>query len=277
VTAEVRDPVDARLFQPARPRRAFDEIISQIRGLIDSGQIKPGDRLPSERTLAARFAVSRNTVREALRMLEISNLITLRRGAQGGAFITEHDAWSMAPNLNASLSPTDFSLEDLTDCMRWVCELVVRVVGPRLTDADYADLESNLRAGELLAGREDRQQRAVVLTEFYNVLARASDNPILATLVESLTSIMRGIVPHLETPDHTFVIRSRRRLLAMLREGNVEGAVEELDKYLVRLHTRWLKFAGQQNQPKASTRQADGISPPTSLIDVASAKGTEQV
>jgi GntR family transcriptional regulator, transcriptional repressor for pyruvate dehydrogenase complex len=235
-------PVEAGMFTPARPRRAFDEIIGQIRQLIDSGKLAPGDRLPAERALAEQFAVSRNTVREAFRMLEISGLITTRRGANGGAFITSPGSTGIATTISEDLALTDFSLQDLTDCMRWQCGLVVRVAGPRLNEADFAALEDNLARGERLSASEDRQQRALVLIEFYNILARASQNPVLAVVMETLTSILRGVIPRLGTPDHTFVIRGRRRLLALLREGDVEEAVTEIDRYLVRLHARWLKF-----------------------------------
>lgn len=236
--ARVADP---DLFRPARPRRAFDEIIGQIRQLIDTGQLTNGDRLPAERALAEQFAVSRNTVREAFRMLEISGVITLKRGAKGGAFITESGSSGIAASISQQLSLTDFSLEDLTDCMRWQCELVIRVAGPKLTDSDLAELNANLTAGALLSADDQREQRALVLTEFYNILAKAADNPVLAVLMESLTSILRGVIPRLATVDHQFVIRGRRRLLSLLQNGDIDGAVAELDKYLVRLHNRWLK------------------------------------
>jgi DNA-binding FadR family transcriptional regulator len=229
------------LFRPARPRRVFDEIISQVQELISSGQLSPGDRLPSERALAEQFMVSRNTVREALRMLEISGVITLRRGRQGGAFITQPGSQPIASTISQSLSLTDFSLKDLTDCMRWLCGLVVRVAGPRLTPEDFDRLIANTNAGAALSEDADRVKRSLVLTEFYTLLAQAADNPVLTVLVESLTSILRGVVPHLETPDHTFVIRARRRLLTLLQKGEVDAAAAELDKYLVRLHRRWLK------------------------------------
>jgi DNA-binding FadR family transcriptional regulator len=233
--------VEAGMFTPARPRRAFDEIIGQIRQLIDSGKLAPGDRLPSERTLAEQFAVSRNTVREAFRMLEISGVITLRRGAKGGAFITSPGSTGIATTISHGLSLTDFSLQDLTDCMRWQCGLVIRVAGPRLTEADFAALEANIAEGAQLSAAEERLQRALVFTRFYDILAQASDNPVLAVVMESLTSLLRSVIPRLETPDHTFVIRGRRRLLTLIQAGDIEGAAAELDRYLVRLHSRWLK------------------------------------
>jgi DNA-binding FadR family transcriptional regulator len=229
------------LFRPARPRRVFDEIISQVQELISSGQLSSGDRLPSERALAEQFMVSRNTVREALRMLEISGVITLRRGRQGGAFITKPGSQAIASTISQSLSLTDFSLKDLTDCMRWLCGMVIRIAGPRLTAEDFDRLTANTDAGAAMQNADDRVERALVLTEFYTLLAQAADNPVLTVLVESLTSVLRGVVPRLETPDHTFVIRARRRLLTLLRKGEFDAAADELDRYLVRLHKRWLK------------------------------------
>jgi DNA-binding FadR family transcriptional regulator len=234
------DPA-ADLFRPARPRRAFDEIITQVRQLIKDGHLSAGDRLPPERVLAERFAVSRNTVREAFRMLEISGVITLRRGQKGGAFITDSGSSAVAASVSQRLSLTDFSLRDLTDCMRWMCDLVIRVGGPRLTAADIAALEANTEAGTRLIEPADREQRALILLEFYTILAKAADNPVLTVLVESLTAIIRSLIPRLETPDHRFVLETRRELIVLLNDGDFDMAAEKLDRYLVRLHARWLK------------------------------------
>lgn len=238
MTAAPDNRTDVDLFRPARPRRAFDEIIAQVRQLIDDGQLSPGDRLPPERALAEQFAVSRNTVREAFRMLEISGIITTRRGQKGGAFITQSGSSAVAASVSQRLSLTDFSLEDLTDCMRWLCELVVRQAAPKLTAEDFAQLEANTaRGGEL----SDAVERAVVLADFYNILAAATENPVLAVLVDTLTSIIRSLLPRLDTQNHEFVVRARRKMIKLLKEGEVELAAQELDRYLVRLHARWLK------------------------------------
>ena len=79
--------VSALGFAPIAPQRAFEDIAAQIRDLVAGGKLKPGDRLPAERDLSAKFNVSRNTLREALRALELSGMIELRKGASGGAFV----------------------------------------------------------------------------------------------------------------------------------------------------------------------------------------------
>ena len=66
-------------FAAISPARAVDEIATQIRGMVASGRLKPGDKLPSERELSQLLQVSRNTLREALRTLENAGLVEMRK------------------------------------------------------------------------------------------------------------------------------------------------------------------------------------------------------
>src|SRR5687768_3198140 len=74
-------------YEVVQTSRAFEEVIAQLRRLAVQGQLRPGDRLPAERDLATKLGVSRNTIREALRGLEMAGVIELRKGAHGGAFL----------------------------------------------------------------------------------------------------------------------------------------------------------------------------------------------
>ena len=74
-------------FKPIRTKRAFEEVCDQIREEIQSGNLAPGDKLPSERELAEQFHVSRSTVREAFRTLEIGGVLELQKGVRGGAVV----------------------------------------------------------------------------------------------------------------------------------------------------------------------------------------------
>src|SRR5262249_37075710 len=73
--------------EPVRNIRIYEEIVRQIRGLVADGRVKSGDRLPPERDLAERFRVSRASVREALRALQVTGLIEIRPGE--GTFVRE--------------------------------------------------------------------------------------------------------------------------------------------------------------------------------------------
>ena len=78
-----------QLFGPIRNGRIFEEVSFKIKELILNGTINPGDKLPSEAELAQQFGVSRQTIREALRLLELSGFITVQRGAHGGPLIKD--------------------------------------------------------------------------------------------------------------------------------------------------------------------------------------------
>ena len=78
------------MFKPSiKTEKVSSHIIEQIRDAILSGRLKPGDRLASERELIMQFQVSKATMREALRVLEVMGLIEIRKGVSGGVFIAE--------------------------------------------------------------------------------------------------------------------------------------------------------------------------------------------
>ncbi|MDX6631750.1 MAG: hypothetical protein QOH00_3996, partial [Gaiellales bacterium] len=85
-----------------RIRKAYEQVADQLLQMINSGELKPGDRLPSEAELAADFGVSRTTVREALRILATRNLIHTRKGMAGGHFIVEPTVGSISEFLVAN-------------------------------------------------------------------------------------------------------------------------------------------------------------------------------
>lgn len=77
------------IFSEVKYERGFESIVTQIQQAVYSGKLKTGDRLPNERELVSHFGVSRPTIREAFRVLEAEGLVEIRRGVNGGAYITE--------------------------------------------------------------------------------------------------------------------------------------------------------------------------------------------
>jgi DNA-binding FadR family transcriptional regulator len=75
------------IFTQAKQNRIFEDVIRQVQDAILDGVLKPGDKLPAERELKEMLDVSRGTLREALRVLEIKGLITIKTGVNGGAIV----------------------------------------------------------------------------------------------------------------------------------------------------------------------------------------------
>src|ERR671932_2067433 len=115
-------PADANLFAPITVARASSAIADQIRAAIVGGQLKEGERLPPERSLAEQFGVSRVTVRDALRALEAMGLITVRGGARGGAFVTAPTGAVVGQTMSDMLMMSVVTPEDVVEA-RLVVEL----------------------------------------------------------------------------------------------------------------------------------------------------------
>jgi DNA-binding FadR family transcriptional regulator len=91
VSGVVEQPAraDEALFRPVRAGNPFEETVERLLQAIKLGVVGPGDRLPAERDLAARFNVSRVTLREAIRALTEAGYVESRRGRYGGTFVNE--------------------------------------------------------------------------------------------------------------------------------------------------------------------------------------------
>ena len=238
------------LFAPAqKPPRAFEEIIKQVQILIAGGRIKRGEKLPTERQLALQFQVGRNTVREALRMLEISGTVVLRRGPKGGAFVVDDDPHHLNQHLTNALRLTDFSVADLTQAMRSITIMLFEAAAASATKEDLDAIDANIRKAE---ATEDPHKRSIILIQFYSLLAEASGNKILVLIANVLVEILRNWVVRLGPIDPKRVIRSRRAIASHLRAGDSRAAFKEIKQFLNEMHRSWLLGEGMLGDVDAS-------------------------
>lgn len=141
-TAKPPVRVGADLYKVVSSNRMSEAIVEQIRGLIRSEQLRPGDRLPSERDLGERTGVSRVTIREALRVLEAGGLVEIRVGARGGAFVTTPTSSKIGTGLADLISLSPLTATEVTEA-RQVFELgIIPIVIERATDEDIDELRS---------------------------------------------------------------------------------------------------------------------------------------
>ena len=100
------------LFKPIRLKKLSEEIVEQIKTLISDGELKPGEKIPSERELAALLGVSRPSVREAIMVLETMGLLESSHG--GGTYVRSLTDGTLAP-LAAMLEDNPQLLEELLE------------------------------------------------------------------------------------------------------------------------------------------------------------------
>jgi GntR family transcriptional repressor for pyruvate dehydrogenase complex len=226
----------ASQFRAVRPKRVFEEICDQIRQDLESGKLKPGDRLPPERLLAEQFSVSRTTLREALRALEFAGIVTLLKGTNGGAVILDGTSNTLTQSIADIQRLGRVSLTQIAEVRILIQEMVVKLAVHRATDADLQALEDNVRRTKEFVAAKDFEARMEASQEFYRLLAKSTGNQLVILLNEALANIMRPYVAYVvKTLDYD-VVRHRRRFLKFLEARDEAKAVAEMTGHLRRIH-----------------------------------------
>jgi GntR family transcriptional repressor for pyruvate dehydrogenase complex len=224
----------ADAFRPIKIGRASTAIVDQIRALLLDGGLREGDRLPSERELAERFAVSRVTVRDALRALEAMGLVEIRVGARGGAFVTVPSGSVMGQTMSDMLMMQALSSEDIVEA-RLVVELgTVTLACTRATKEDLEQLRdlSNRAYAALSDGTYTRE----LSWEFHALLAQAAHNGALEGLTQSFRSSlsMHPIRTREGKSAHARTVKEHEVILDALVQRDGASARVEMAHHLLR-------------------------------------------
>jgi GntR family transcriptional regulator, transcriptional repressor for pyruvate dehydrogenase complex len=161
---------------------AAEEIAGQIEQLIVSAGLPEGIRLPSERDLAQLTSASRPTVSQAIRILVVKGLVDSRRGS--GAYVRRKPETSLAATVNLMLSLNQESVAHLNDLRLWLESDGVTQAIKRSTEPELAAGEAAL--GKLAASVGNTSAWISADTLFHATLVRASHNPYLASIYESV-------------------------------------------------------------------------------------------
>lgn len=168
-----------------RPRQQVEERIKQA---ILDGELKTGERLPSESELARQFAVSRTTVREALRSLSTQSLIDKVPGANGGSFVRAVDHQALGDMLSESmrnlLSLGSIEPIEVNDVRRYLELPAVRLASEHREEADLAELREIVARQKAISVNDIDVPRLDV--DFHSAVARASRNRVLSSFVHAL-------------------------------------------------------------------------------------------
>jgi DNA-binding FadR family transcriptional regulator len=191
------EPDDPRL-RPAPPWRRTsrfpkraDLVAEEMKRWIMAESLQPSDRLPQEQELAATFGISRWTVREALKSLEVQGLITISPGPQGGARIADVTQQNAIQLLANYFYFKPLRVAHLYDLRRAMEPMLAAEVIDHLGDAHLAALEASVAVTRAPARDEEerRAQRAAEL-EFHNILADACPNLLLGFVCRFINNLM---------------------------------------------------------------------------------------
>src|ERR687895_451486 len=173
-------------IEPIRRVKLYEEVAARIRGLIASGELGPGQALPSERKLAEQFKVGRAVIREAIRQLEVSGLVESRHG--GGNYVREVTVEHLVAPIASVLNGMVPLLEELMAARLFFEPQIARAAAARATPEDLRLLE------DIINRQEERsangQAGAEEDAEFHDLLARATHNTVVERVMGVLDSLL---------------------------------------------------------------------------------------
>lgn len=171
-------------------QKVYEIIFQKIQHEITSGQYKMGDKLPSERELAVQYSVSRTSIREALRLLELNDLVEIRQG--DGTFIKNNAHQAIQNQLTNVVLKTDrttlYEMLELRLILESQCAALAAL------RATGQDIENIARTLEMMKNTDDKEVGLQADLDFHMAIAKAANNSVLAQLIASFTPHMRNTI-----------------------------------------------------------------------------------
>jgi DNA-binding FadR family transcriptional regulator len=223
--------VDDLLFRPVRAGNAFEDTVERLLQTIRLGVVGPGGRLPTEREMAARFKVSRVTVREAIGALKQAGYIESHRGRYGGTFVTRAAPRASRRNAKQMAQEMGSALEDALT-MRYVLEVGAAEAAAlrALTDQDRDYLRQRLQEATDVSLADFRRHDSLL----HLAVAEAVGSPSLTSAVAEvrgrLNELLDAIPLLARNIEHSK--EQHAEIVAAILAGDAEGARRAMSEHV---------------------------------------------
>ena len=216
-------------FEAIRRSKVYEEVAKQIERLILT-KLQPGDKLPSERELAEMLAVSRSSIRDAIRSLELLGMVEPRQGA--GTVVREISADSVVNPLATLLTRQRQSVTELLDFRKMLEPPLAARAATHASAEEVAEMEEILRRQEeKLRGGEVPVEED---TEFHYSIAMAAENSVVLKVLDVLMDLLR------ETRERSLQVEGRpqkslaghRRILSAIKRRDAAAAEAAMRRHI---------------------------------------------
>jgi GntR family transcriptional regulator, transcriptional repressor for pyruvate dehydrogenase complex len=205
-------------LQPIRRSPLYEEVVERLRTFIDVQQLKPGDRLLSERELAQRLGVSRTSVRQALTALKVGGLVDIRHG--DGVYLLRPPE-DVVPSLAQELLDSHAKLPAVMEVREALETQTARLAARRRTDADLREMRQALT--DMAALVDAGEDAADADRRFHGAIAAASHN-------EFLVSLMDQLADHIDQTRRASLSRPGRLPRSLMAHDAILHAIEAQDE-----------------------------------------------
>lgn len=235
---------DEKILRTESAEKPADSIINQLKYLISSGQLKPGDKLLSERKLAEKFGVGRAPVREAIKKLEFYGI--LKTQPQSGTFVAALETSALEDLISDAMQIETYDFFSLVETRQILEVNAIRLCCQRRTDEDLKLLEKSM----LICDKKIKDGNAAVEEDlnFHRQIAQASKNQVLK-------SMMLIITPDIMTNYRKYWICDKNKMVAGIEHQLLFEYIKSQDadgaEIMMKQHLRGvMNFAQSEIHPE---------------------------
>lgn len=241
-----------------KDRNLYEDVIKAIKSAILSGTYPSGSPLPSETELARQFEVSRPVIREALRSLQSSGFLEIKRGIKGGTFVRDVIRLPLFDDFESFILHRRFRVDHLAQARLFLEPEVCRLAAVKATAEDIRGMK-DLVASYAHVNPDEKDAK---YAEFHRLVGRACGNPIYALLMENIMDFTEGFIRTIK-PVTTLIHHDHDHdeIIAAIASRDPDGAatvairhathiLEEMQK----LEKVYLEILEKDNSPPAENR-----------------------
>ncbi|WP_209700818.1 FadR/GntR family transcriptional regulator [Clostridium algifaecis] len=221
------------MFSPIKSTKVYEQVIEQIKNMIVDGTLKRGDRLPSERELVENLEVSRTSVREAIRALQIMGLIECKQGE--GNFIKENFENTLLEPISIMFMLQQSDPEQILDVRKIIETETAALAAERITEEQLDELKKLTESFQVC---RNENENVKFDKQFHYKIAKASANLLIVNILNAMSSLMDSFLEDarkkiLIDKENVMVLANQHKLIyESIRDGNGAKASEEMRKHL---------------------------------------------
>lgn len=219
-------------FTAVKSDRAYRQVVTQFQGQVRAGNLLPGDKLPPERELAVQFGVSRNSIREALRELDLVGLIDSRHGE--GTFVAAPSPETIAKPFRAVIELSSTASESVMEFRRAVEPGVAALAAKNITEDGTTSLHAALIDFEE-AVQEGRSDAREADANFHLMTGQVTGNPTVIGVHSALYSLLKDFRASLNQSSYQpsdCAVSGHRRIFDAIVAGDGEAAARAMREHL---------------------------------------------
>jgi DNA-binding FadR family transcriptional regulator len=189
--------------------------------MITSTNLPSGSKLPPEADMLAEYGVSRGSLREALRILEVHGVIALKAGPKGGPVVLEPDAADFGKTAMLYFETHGATFADLSDARLYLEPLIARLAAERRTDEQAGQLEALSSSFSPCHSHESVEESI----DFHKLVASLSGNRVLALMAQSFSAIIEPYERTMLSAEiYGAIVKIHRRIAAAIIDGDADAA-----------------------------------------------------